>query len=126
MKNARIAVVDDDQALCSALVGLVRSVGYRGEPFFSAEALLASADLLKFDCIICDVRLPGISGLNMLVELRNRNCKTPVILMTAMTDSKLNDEAISVGAECLLRKPFATQVLFDWIDRIVSNDRPIH
>jgi len=126
VRSVRIAVVDDDEALCSALVGLVRSVGCQAEPFFSAEALLMSGDLLLFDCVIADVRLPGISGLNLVVRLRDKGCRTPVILMTAMTETRLNDEANSVGAECLLRKPFETQALLDWIERSVSNERPIH
>lgn len=126
MKNARIAIVDDDEGLCSALVGLMRSVGCRGEPFFSAEAFLSSDDLLDFDCIICDVRLPGISGFNLVVRLRERSCDTPVILMTAMTEARLGNEAVSVGAQCLLRKPFATQALLDWIERSVPDERPIH
>lgn len=126
MKSARIAVVDDDEGLCSALVGLVRSVGCQGEPFSSAEALLASDDLLSFDCIICDVRLPGLSGFSFVARLRERNCRTPVILMTAMTEARLSEEAISVGAQCLLRKPFTSEALLDWIERSVPDERQIH
>ena len=125
MRTLRVAVVDDDAALCSALANMVRSVGYQADTFLSAETLLMSDDLSHFECVIADVRLTGISGLNLVSRLRDMGCRMPVILMTALTDPRLDDEAFLVGARCLLRKPFETQTLIDWIERSVSNERPI-
>src|ERR1700742_2106806 len=67
---AFIGVVEDDDALCSSLVDLMHSIGYRAQPFASAEALLGSGDLSSFDCIIADVHMPGMGGLNLVREFR--------------------------------------------------------
>jgi FixJ family two-component response regulator len=112
-----IAVVDDDEALGSSLVDLMRSIGYRAEPFTSAEALLTSPDRLGLHCIIADISMPGMSGLNLLDALRQQGIRTPVVLITALTDKHLDQEAASKGALCLLRKPFEMSSLLDHIDR---------
>jgi ergothioneine biosynthesis protein EgtB len=118
-----IAIIDDDQALCSSLEDLVRSIGYRAEAFASVETFLASPSLLIFECVVADVRMPGMNGLDLVRGLRGRGGTTPVILITALTGKCLDDEAVSVGALCLLRKPFETGVLLDWIEQSVSNKR---
>src|SRR5580692_5019257 len=100
-----IAVVDDDEALCSSLVDLMRSIGYRAEPFASAEALLTSPDRYGLHCIIADINMPGMGGLNLLRALREQGIATPVVLITALTDKHLVQEAAARGALCLLRKP---------------------
>jgi FixJ family two-component response regulator len=114
---AFIAVIDDDEALCSSLVDLMRSIGYRAEPFDSAEAFLASSNRFGLHCIIADVHMPGMGGLNLLNELREQGIKTPVVLITALTDKHLDEEAASRGALCLLRKPFEISSLLDHIER---------
>lgn len=112
-----IAVVDDDEALCSSLVDLMRSMGYRAEPFTSAEALLISPNRFGLHCVIADVHMPGIGGLQLLSELRGQGITTPVVLITALTDRHLDQEAASRGALCLLRKPFEINSLLDHIER---------
>ena len=112
-----IAVVDDDEALCSSLVDLMRSIGYRAEPFGSAEALLMSPHRSGLHCIIADVHMPGMGGLNLLSELRGQGDTTPVVLITALTDRQLDQEAAARGALCLLRKPFEISSLLDHIER---------
>jgi FixJ family two-component response regulator len=112
-----IAVVDDDGALCSSLVDLMRSMGYRAEPFASAEALLISPNRFGLHCIIADVHMPGIGGLQLLSELRGQGITTPVVLITALTDRHLDQEAAARGALCLLRKPFEISSLLDHIER---------
>jgi len=119
-----VAIVEDDEALCFSLVDLMRSVGYHAEPFTSAESLLASSNLLVFDCVIADVHMPGMSGLNLVRNLQHQGCMTPVILITALPDRQLDDDAISVGAQRLLRKPFETKALLDCVERSLSNERP--
>jgi len=115
-----IAIIDDDEALCSSLVDLLRSVGYRAEQHNSAEAFLASPDLSRVDCILADIHMPGMSGLDLLRRLHERGIMTPVILITALPDKHLDDEATALGAECLLRKPFETNSLLDCIERILQ------
>jgi FixJ family two-component response regulator len=112
-----LAVIDDDEALCESLVDLMRSVGYRAEPFSSAETFLEFADRSKLHCIIADVHMPGTGGLDLLRALREQSIMTPVILITALADEHLDGEAASLGALCLLRKPFKTNSLLDWIVR---------
>jgi FixJ family two-component response regulator len=124
VRSPLVAVVDDDEALCLSLADLMRSIGYRVEPFESAEMFLTSADLFPFDCIIADVHMPGMGGINLVRRLQEQGAKTPVILITALPDTDLDDKAISVGAQCLLRKPFESRTLLDCIERSLSDERP--
>jgi FixJ family two-component response regulator len=119
-----VAIIDDDEALCSSLVDLMRSAGYRTEPFASAEAVLTSSNLSNWDCVIADIHMPGMGGLNLVRKLHERGIVTPVILVTALPDKHLDDEAIAVGARYLLRKPFETNALLDCVERSLSNERP--
>jgi FixJ family two-component response regulator len=124
MSSSFIAVVDDDEVLRSSLVDLMRSVGYRAEPFMSAETFLAASCLSLFDCVIADVHMTGMSGLGLIRKLREQGSTTPVILITAQAYRRLDDEATSVGALCLLRKPLETDVLLEQVEKSLSNDRP--
>jgi len=112
-----ISIIDDDEALCSSLVDLLRSVGYRAEQHNSAEAFLASPNPSRVDCILADIHMPGMSGLDLLRRLHERGIMTPVILITALPDKHLDDEATALGAQCLLRKPFETNLLLDCVER---------
>ena len=123
MASPLVAIVDDDEALCSAMVDLMRSIGYRAEPFTSAEAFLASRDFFLFDCVIADVHMPGTSGLDLVRELRKSGDTPPVILITALTDRQLAQKAISAGAQSLFRKPLDTDDLLDCLERSLSNER---
>jgi FixJ family two-component response regulator len=100
------------------MVDLMRSAGYRAEPFTSGKALLTSSNLWLFDCIVADVHMPEMNGLDLIRKLRKQGAKTPAILITANPDHQLDNEAISVGAQCLLRKPLETKTL---LDRVKSN-----
>jgi FixJ family two-component response regulator len=119
-----IAIIDDDEALCFSLVDLMRSIGHRAEPFASAETFLASPNLLLFDCVIADIHMPGMSGLELARRLHEQDDTTPVILITALPDRRLDDEARSVGAQYLLRKPFEAATLLDCIEKSLSDERP--
>jgi FixJ family two-component response regulator len=123
VRSPLIAIIDDDEPLCCSLVDLMRSIGYRAEPFPSTEALLTSSNLLFFDCMVADVHMPGMSGLDLVRNLRHQGRTTPVILITALPEEHLDAEAISVGAQCLLRKPFETKALIDCVERSLPNER---
>lgn len=123
MRRPLVAIVDDDEALCSSLVDLMRSVGYRAEPFFAAEALLTSPNRPFFDCVIADVRMPGMSGLDLVRKLKEEGAGVPVIVITALPDRQLDEQAISAGARCLLGKPIETQTLLACIERSLSSER---
>lgn len=117
MTSPLVSIIDDDEALCLSLADLLRSVGYRVEQYGSAEAFLASSDLLGPECIIADIHMPGMSGLELLRKLRGQGITTPVILITALPDKHLDAEAISLGAQRLLRKPFETSSLLECVER---------
>jgi len=120
VKRSFLAIIDDDEPLCLALVDLMRSVGYLAEPFTSAEMFLISYHLLNVDCIIADVHMPQMSGLELVQNLHEQGIMTPVILITALPDPQLDDAAIAAGALCLLRKPFEADSLLDWVERSLA------
>ena len=125
MTSPLVAIVDDDDLLCSSLVDLMRSIGYRAEPYYSAETFLTSVNLFNVRCIVADVHMPGMSGLDLVRNLRERGIMTPVILITALPNPHLDGEAISVGAQCLLRKPFEIESLLDCVERSLPDERPV-
>jgi len=112
-----ISVVDDDESMRLSLEGLVRSLGYAVEAFASAEDFLARGTAAGACCIISDIKMPGLSGIEMIAELRSRGITTPVILMTAFPNEAARARASRAGAACFLGKPFEAQALIDCIDR---------
>lgn len=117
MTSALVSIIDDDDALRSSIVDLLRSVGYRVDQYGSAETFLASSNPAGFDCILADIHMPGMSGLDLLQKLHEQGITTPVILITALPDQHLDAEAMVLGAQCLLRKPFRTNSLLDCVER---------
>ncbi len=116
----QISVIDDDEPLRIALIGLLRSAGYSGQGFASAEDFLASAKRTQFACIITDLQMPGMSGIELKQELVALDCKVPVIMITARTDSDLEAKARASGATCFLKKPFDANTLVACIDRALK------
>ena len=116
MKAVLVAIVDDDPGLCSSLVDLMRSAGYRAEAFLSAELFLAASAAHGFDRVILDIRMPGMNGLDLLRRLQAQGTMPPVVVITALRDEGLNELAIDAGARCLLRKPFDSEALLDSLD----------
>jgi two-component system response regulator FixJ len=106
-----IAVVDDDQSVREALENLISSVGFEVKVFGSAEDFFDSDTALQTDCAILDVRLPGISGLELQERLAAGGQSFPVIIITAQGDDKTRDEAVAAGAIAFLNKPFKEEVL---------------
>jgi FixJ family two-component response regulator len=93
-----IGVVDDDESVRDAMSSLIRSVGYRCRLFSSAEEFLKSGRLCDTDCVVLDVRMPGLSGLELQRILRRHGCSTPVIFVTGYVDEKLQRKAMEDGA----------------------------
>jgi len=113
-----IAIVEDDDSLRPALVGLVRSMGYDGEGFASAEAFLAGDAAARAGCLVSDFQLPGISGLDLAERLDGA---LPVILVTARTEASIDARARASGVLCLLRKPFEADDLAGCIRRALDS-----
>jgi len=108
-----IAIVDDDEAVREALWDLLQVEGYSGRTFDSATAFLAAYVPGTFDCLITDVRMPGIDGLEMQQRLRALGSDIPVIIVSSLTDEVTRSQALKGGAIGCLAKPVADEVLLD-------------
>jgi FixJ family two-component response regulator len=121
--DRRVSIVEDDESLRAALVGLVRSLGHEARGFGSAEQFLAQSEGGSGACIITDVQMPGLSGIEMTRRLRAAGNSVPVIMITARPESGLEAKALASGALCLLRKPFDTDSLVGCLERALAADR---
>jgi FixJ family two-component response regulator len=115
-----ISVIDDDDSLRSALVGLVRSLGYNARGFGSAEEFLQADEMRTFSCIITDIQMPGMSGLELKRHLTAEHVRAPVIMITARPEADLEAKAMASGAICFLRKPFDANALIDCVEKALE------
>jgi len=106
-----ISVVDDDDSVRESLSGLIRSVGFGAMVFASAEEFLSSNRLLDTDCLILDVRMPGMNGLELQRRLAASHMSIPVIFITAHGDEEARVRALNGGAVEYLLKPFSEEAL---------------
>ena len=105
-KPALIAIIDDDASVRATTDSLVRSFGYVVHTFASAEAFLQSGRLDDFACVIADVQMPGMSGVQLQDHLRTQGYRVPFVFFTAFPDEKTRAQALAAGAICYLTKPF--------------------
>ncbi|HYY29988.1 MAG TPA: response regulator [Chthoniobacterales bacterium] len=110
-----ISIIDDDESVREALWGLVRSVGYTVSTFSSAEEFVNSDQLGKADCLILDVAMPGMGGIELQRRLLAGDSRVPVIFITAHEDEEIRAQALRNGAEAFLIKPFSEEALLDAI-----------
>lgn len=111
-----VAVVDDDQAVREALPDLLREFGFAARAFTSAEELLASDELGKAGCLILDIAMPGMTGLDLQRELKARGHGIPILFITAQTDEAIRTRAVGEGAAGFLLKPFSDTALLAALD----------
>jgi FixJ family two-component response regulator len=116
-----VAIVDDDESMRSALQGMLKSVGLASEAFASAEEFLKSGQQKKTACLITDIRMPGMSGLELQARLNAERCKIPTIFITAHGDTKMRMQALRAGAVEFLAKPFDDQVLLESVRAALEN-----
>jgi FixJ family two-component response regulator len=121
--DAIVYVIDDDAAIREALGSLVRSVGLGVETFASAQEFLASDRPDISGCLILDVRMPGLSGLELQSELSQANIHLPIIFLTGHGDIPMTVRAMKAGAVEFLTKPFRDQDLLDAISQALDLDR---
>jgi FixJ family two-component response regulator len=114
-KRAVISIVDDDEALRTSLEDLIRSVGFRVQGFPSAEAFLRSNQMRRTDCLILDVRMPGMTGPGLQRDLRAERADLPIIFITAYHHPDVRDQVLEAGAVAFLYKPFYEEDLLDAI-----------
>jgi FixJ family two-component response regulator len=105
-KPPLVAIIDDDASVRATTDSLVRSLGYLVHTFESAEAFLQSSRVDDFACVITDVQMPGMSGVQLQDHLRAQNYRVPFVFFTAFPDEKTRAQALAAGAVCYLTKPF--------------------
>jgi FixJ family two-component response regulator len=119
---ATVFIVDDDEAVRGALRLLIRSVGLQARAFGSAQEFLDGYDPRQAGCLVLDVRMPGISGLELQQELNQRGATIPVVFITGHGDVPMAVEAMQQGAFDFLQKPFRDQDLLDRVQRALTRD----
>lgn len=122
-RAAAVFIVDDDEAVRNSLRLLVKSVGLTAATFASAQEFLSSYDPSHPGCLVLDVRMPGMSGIELQQHLNLRGAVIPVIFITGHGDIPMAVEAMQQGAFDFLQKPFRDQDLIDRIQRALEKDR---
>jgi FixJ family two-component response regulator len=110
-----VAIVDDDESVRDALCTLLKSYGLEPRPFASAEEFLLSADQSVVACLVTDVCMSGMSGLDLQLRLLQENRRLPTIFITAHADARARAQALDAGAIVFLEKPFDDDVLIESI-----------
>jgi FixJ family two-component response regulator len=119
--HSLIAIVDDDDLMRNALQGLLKSVGLPARAFASAEEFLQSGQQHQTACLIADIRMPGMSGLDLQAKLNAERCRIPTIFITAHGDAKMRMQAMRAGAVEFLAKPFDDEVLLQNVRAAMQN-----
>ncbi|OYX88830.1 MAG: two-component system response regulator [Azorhizobium sp. 35-67-5] len=122
-----IAIIDDDEAVRLATESLVRSLGLGAMVFGSAEAFLVSAARRDTACVITDVQMPGMSGIDLQARLRTEGDTLPLIFITAFPEDRIRTQARAAGAVGFLAKPFEGEDMIRCIDdalRVTGQARP--
>jgi FixJ family two-component response regulator len=122
-KEPIVFVIDDDESMCRALTNLFESVGLKVEVFGSAPEMLDSKLPEVAGCLVLDIRLPGLSGLDFQAELAKANIQIPIIFMTGHGDIPMTVRAMKGGAVDFLTKPFRDQDMLDAVGRAIERDR---
>jgi FixJ family two-component response regulator len=114
-KTKLVAIVDDDDSVRSALHGMLKAVGLPALAFASAEEFLKSGQQNHIACLIADIRMPGISGLELQAKLNAEHCRIPTIFITAHGDAQMRMQALRTGAVEFLAKPFDDEALLETV-----------
>lgn len=116
-----VAIVDDEELVRVSLQGLMKAAGFPALVFESAEAFLDSGEQERTGCLIADVRMPGMSGLELQAKLCKEHHRIPIIFITAQRDEKLRVQALRAGALEYLTKPFDDEVLLENVRAAMSD-----
>src|SRR5260370_29358618 len=115
-----VSVVDDDESVRQSIDALLRSVGFRVAAFASAEEFLGSEDLGRTACLILDLRMPGMDGLQLQRRLNLDGHRFPIVILTAHGDADARARAMDAGAAAFLLKPFAGDMLVATVRRAAA------
>src|SRR3984893_11112349 len=120
-KTKLVAIVDDDHSVGGALQGLLKAVGVPSLAFASAEEFLKSGQQHDAACLITDIRMPGVSGLELQARLNGDQCRIPTIFITAHGDAKMRMQAMRAGAMDFLAKPFDDEALLESVRSAIEH-----
>lgn len=115
-----IAIVDDDESFLQATISFVRSLGYSAAAFPSADAFLNSNAVENTDCLITDLQMPGMSGIELQNYLLAQGNRVPVIFVTAFPETEARGEALRAGAVGFLGKPFGDENLISCLNKALA------
>jgi len=115
-----VSVVDDDESVRESLPDLLGKFGFAARAFSSAEEFLSSDSVGETKCLILDVAMPGMTGLDLQRELKRRGQEVPVIFITAQKDSNLREQAFEQGAAQFLYKPFSATALLEALKETIK------
>lgn len=118
-----VAIVDDDESIRAALQGFMKEAGLPAQSFASAEEFLKSGDMTQAGCLVADIRMPGMSGLDLQARLNADRLRIPIVFITAHGDENMRMQALRAGAVEFLAKPFDEEVLLDCV-RAAMENRP--
>ena len=121
LARALVAVVDDDESVRESLPDLLSEFGFRTQAFSSAEEFLTSDSIDQTKCLILDIAMPGMTGLELQQQLNNYERKIPIIFITAQKDREIQDRALEQGAVSFLLKPFSDTALLDALNKAVQD-----
>jgi two-component system, LuxR family, response regulator FixJ len=120
-----IAIVDDDESIRDSTKSLLRSVGHKVETFASAETFLELGTLAETKCILLDVRMPGMDGLELQRRLSASHSDIPIIFVTAHDDAAIRRSALEAGAIDVLNKPFQAETLVAIVQTVLARRGPL-
>jgi len=119
-----ICVIDDDEAMCAAVENLVRSLGFDVRTFASARKFLLSPDRRDTACVISDVQMPDMGGIELQQHLVAEGDTTPIVFMTGLVNERIRAQAMQAGAVSILFKPFTATALIDGLQQALGKRMP--
>jgi two-component system response regulator FixJ len=115
-----VCIIDDDESVRRAFLMLLESAAFKAQTYASAEAFLADENVASSDCIVTDIRMPGLSGLDLMERMRLQGLNIPVIVVSAYDDDYTRQRAFKLGARVFFRKPVDDIELIEAIRRVVA------
>ncbi|MET1046968.1 MAG: response regulator [Hyphomicrobium sp.] len=117
-----ISIIDDDEAVRAATENLVRSLGFRATTFASAEQFLESPEFRETSCVITDVQMPGMTGVELQSHLRERGLNVPMIFITAFPEDRIRRRVNDAGAIGFLSKPFEGCAMIECLEQALRQN----
>lgn len=117
-----ISIVDDDDSLRRSLGNLLRSLGFRVQEFASAQAFIGAQNARETACLILDVRMPGMTGLDLQRHIAASGWRVPIVFITSHADDDARTRALAAGAVAFLSKPFREKEILDAINAALSRE----